>query len=364
MAEGGKWATPLAVLLAIVFSIWLLSPRTGQGAETLVRSGIPQPRVGDALSRTADDATVAGANVGGGVFHWLFGWTGALGVGGGGKEAAALRKQNEELQRWKQAALQLAERSQRYEALLRMPPEAFGEFVALEGVVSARLVLDSDTTFRRTLLANAGAEQGVRLGFVALNEYGLVGRVVAVGRRSARVLMLDDYNSRVPVVGEQSRVRAIMTGDLGRRAELGDGQGAGSAQLRFSVGATSLRQQERIITSGDGGLYPRGVFVGWAEQTRSGGWRVRLAAAGGPIDYVRLAPFAPPPAPEGEEGGAAPRELLRDAAARAPAPPVAAAPSQRPNPAAARPQGAASPPSPIESQPDTPPEPTPVAADE
>jgi rod shape-determining protein MreC len=331
MGDGGKWATPLAVLLAIAFSVWLLTPRGGEGALALVRAGYAQPRVGDTISRAADDAAAGGTAVSGG----LFGWVGGLfGGGGSGRELAALRAENEALQRWKLRALQLAERTQRYEALLRMPPEAFGEDVSLEGLVSARLVLDSDTAFRRTLLANAGAEQGVRLGFLALNEYGLVGRVVAVGRRSARVLMLDDYNSRVPVVGEQSRVRAIMTGDLGRRAELGDGQGAGSAQLRFSVGASSLRQQERIITSGDGGLYPRGVFVGWAEQASNGAWRVRLATSSGPVDYVRLAPFAPPPAPEVEAAPAVgPRTLLQAAVSRAPAAaaPPAAAPAARPN---------------------------------
>ena len=55
---------------------------------------------------------------------------------------------------------------------------------------------------------------------LAVNENGLVGRVVSVGQHSSRVLMLDDYNSRIPVMGESSRVRAVLAGQATRRPEL------------------------------------------------------------------------------------------------------------------------------------------------
>ena len=91
--------------------------------------------------------------------------------------------------------------------------------------------VDSEAAFVRTLLANAGADHGVRVGYIAVNENGLVGRVVSVGRRSARVLMLDDYNSRIPVMGEASRVRAVFdNADVGPVSQHGGDNNAGPPQ--------------------------------------------------------------------------------------------------------------------------------------
>ena len=98
-----------------------------------------------------------------------------------------------------------------------MPEDGFGEGADIENSIAAQLVLDSGGPFMRTLVANAGEMHGVKVGYIAVNENGLVGRVVSVGQRSSRVLMLDDYNSRIPVMGEASRVRAVLAGQATRR---------------------------------------------------------------------------------------------------------------------------------------------------
>jgi rod shape-determining protein MreC len=151
----------------------------------------------------------------------------------------------------------------------------------------------------RTLVANAGAVHGVKVGYIAVNENGLVGRVVSVGQHSSRVLMLDDYNSRIPVMGEASRVRAVLAGQAARRPELSlYPYQLQAPRMDFIVGAQSLREGERVITSGDGGLYPRGLQVGVARRDGDGSWRVALAAAQQPIDFVRIIPFVPVDPPE------------------------------------------------------------------
>src|SRR5262249_36519745 len=131
-----------------------------------------------------------------------------------------LERENRDLQQWRELAERLAERNARYEALLRMPPDTFGEGADVEHSIAAQLVLDSGGPFTRTLVANAGEMHGVRVGYIAVNENGLIGRVVSVGERSSRVLMLDDYNSRIPVMGEASRVRAVLAGQATRPPEL------------------------------------------------------------------------------------------------------------------------------------------------
>jgi len=211
----------------------------------------------------------------------------------------ALEKENQQLRQWRETALALSERMERYETLLKMPPETFGVGTQLQNAVSARLILDAGGPFKRTLLANAGADHGVRRGYVAVNENGLVGRVVALGKRSSRVLLLDDFNSRVPVMGLQSRVRAMLSGDASTTPRLDTGQiELRQPRLDHQVPTNALREGERIVTSGDGGVFPRGLLVGVAERNADGEWRVRLAAASAPIDYVRLIPYAPVDAPE------------------------------------------------------------------
>ncbi len=213
-----------------------------------------------------------------------------------------LERENRELQTWKELAGRLAERNARYEALLRMPENAFGEGADVESAIAAQLVLDSGGPFTRTLVANAGADHGVRVGYIVLNENGLVGRVVSVGRRSSRVLMLDDYTSRIPVMGEASRVRAVLAGQATHAPELiTQPYQVQPPRLDYIVGAQNLREGERVITSGEGGLFPRGVLVGIARGSANGEWRVSLSAAQRPIDFVRIIPFVGVEAPEATE---------------------------------------------------------------
>jgi len=211
----------------------------------------------------------------------------------------ALEKENRELRQWRETSLALSERLERYEALLKMPREAFGVGAQAERTISARLILDAGGPFKRTLLANAGADHGVERGYIALNENGLIGRVVAVGQRSSRILILDDFNSKIPVMGLQSRARAMLAGDASASPRMETGAAEiSSPRLEYQAPSGVLREGERIVTSGDGGVFPRGLLVGFAHRDDDGVWRVRLAIAAHPIDYVRLMPFAPVDAPE------------------------------------------------------------------
>jgi rod shape-determining protein MreC len=210
-----------------------------------------------------------------------------------------LEQENRDLRTWRDLAQRLAERNARYEALLHMPREAFGEAADIEHAIAAQLVLDSGGPFTRTLVANAGAVHGVKVGYIAMNENGLIGRVVSVGQHTSRVLMLDDYNSRIPVMGEASRVRAVLAGQASHPPELYTAPfEMQRPRLDFIVGAQNLREGERVITSGDGGLFPRGIPVGLAHRDSDGQWHVALAAAQRPIDFVRIVPYAGAAQPE------------------------------------------------------------------
>ncbi|MEM6410889.1 MAG: rod shape-determining protein MreC [Pseudomonadota bacterium] len=185
-----------------------------------------------------------------------------------------------DLARWRAAAISMAERMETYEAILNVQgePPARG--------VTARIVSETGGPFAETLLANAGKSNGVEDGFIAVNDAGLVGRVIQLGDRSSRILKLSDFNSRIPVLGEASGVRGIMYG--GR-------EGWGTVADRPE--ADAFYPGERILTSGEGGVFPRGLLAGHAER-RGNDWRVRFAMLEGQDGFVRLVPPAIIPKPE------------------------------------------------------------------
>ena len=101
--------------------------------------------------------------------------------------------------------------------------------------MTARVVADAGGVYARAVLLAVGPEHGIRKGEIALDERGLVGRVTEVGARTARVLLITDLNSRIPVMLENSRARAIMIGTNGPRprlALLAGGRAAGRGRAR------------------------------------------------------------------------------------------------------------------------------------
>ncbi len=183
-------------------------------------------------------------------------------------ENAELREQNQRLLEWQSAARQLAVENAGLRQLLHGVPED-----QPPTVVTARVVADAGGPFVQTVLVNAGAEQGVAKGMAAVNERGLVGRVIEVGRRSARILLLTDFNSRVPVMVEPSRDQAILAGDNSREP----GLIFLPLNPRLSVG-------DRVVTSGRGGVLPPGLPVGVVSAI--GEQKVTVAPL---IDWDRLA---------------------------------------------------------------------------
>lgn len=146
--------------------------------------------------------------------------------------------------------------------------------------VAAETISDSRGPFANTRLANAGRDKGVTEGNPVLSEHGLVGRIVGVSDHVSRILMLTDAESRVPVILVRTNGRAILTGD-----------GGGSPKLDYVRSAVGIREGDRVLTSGDGGVFPRGLPVGTVVKGFDGGWRVALDSDAAPIDYVQILLF-------------------------------------------------------------------------
>lgn len=252
----------VVIVLAIAFVVAQTSP--------LVRTAFKPLRAG------MDDIVVQTEGTLHGVKGWSFGESARL-----KQEIERLRVENRQLAIWRDASISMNERMRRYEELLDLVGEP------LPNGVSARVVTETDGPFADTRLANAGARNGVEIGHVAINTQGVVGRVIRVGNRSSRILLVSDLNSRVPVMGEISGVRAIMSG----------GTGDEFAQLVDKPERDDFIVGETLLTTGEGNAFPRGLRVGVAVRQDTE-WRARLALSEAPLDFVRILPSLSIPAPE------------------------------------------------------------------
>lgn len=161
------------------------------------------------------------------------------------RELDRLRAENRKLSAAEARAADLERQMAALSALARVVPEHAIPFV------SARVVATSSGIFVRSLSINAGRDDGVRSGYPVVGGEGLVGRVVDAGTASARVLLLTDLSSRVPVLVGKSAVRAILMGDNSQRP-----------RLEFVAPGAALADGDEVVTSGVGGIFPRELRVG------------------------------------------------------------------------------------------------------
>lgn len=187
---------------------------------------------------------------------------------------AQLQRQNKELRdelqqmkAWKEAALQLEQENAKLLDLnkVRLDP-------ALT-VVTGQVLADSGSPFRQSLVLNVGSSRdGIMDGWAVTDGLGLVGRIAGVGKYSSRVLLLTDSASRMPVTIQPSGQKAILAGD-----------NTALPVLDFIVVPEEVRPGDRVVSSGDAGVFPAGLLVGSVVETRDGRLRLRLSA-----DYERL----------------------------------------------------------------------------
>lgn len=203
-------------------------------------------------------------------------------------ENVRLRAENAELLNWRAKALEQERQIKAYESVLEIL------YTPVEGVTAASVIADTGGPFSRALIVNAGANRGVREGDAALDRFGLVGRVVKVGARSSRVLLLTDSTSHIPVVIGEAGVRAILSGDSD-----------GLPEIRFIPPGVTLSEGAAIVTSGDGGVLPPGLPVGVVHLRAAEAPAAMLYADAGRVEVVAIKRFsvvddvdAPPPVAE------------------------------------------------------------------
>ncbi len=186
----------------------------------------------------------------------------------------ALRAENEKLKEWYQAALMLQSENKALRDLLNVDSEQAKKFV------TTRVIADGSSTYAKSLVVEGGRDAGILKGQGVISHEGLLGRVIEAGSRTARVLLLQDINSRIPVLVEGSNARAILAGT-----------NQSMPTLDHLAADSKILNGQRVITSGLGGLFPYGIPVGEAVVQSDGSVSVALYASPERSQHVQVVDY-------------------------------------------------------------------------
>jgi len=178
-----------------------------------------------------------------------------------------------ENQRLKQVEARARELERKVAELARMTHALEQQSIPYRTV---RVIATSSGAFVHSALLEGGTEQGIRVGHPVMSADGLLGRIVEAGRRTSRVLLLTDINSRVPVLIGTNQVRGIMVGD-----------NSASPRITMLSQELGLDHGEEIVTSGIGGMFPRGLKLG-SVSLQGDGPRAAIDAGLGDLEYVSV----------------------------------------------------------------------------
>lgn len=180
-------------------------------------------------------------------------WDGYLYLAGVKEENRRLLQtikiQNERLIRGSEALLENA----RLRALLRMKETLPGTSVPVS------VIAEEATPWFRTVVVDRGSQDGIREGVPVVALNGVVGQVIKVGATSAKVLLLTDHASAMAATVQRSRARGVVKG-----------KGGDLCSLEFASRQDDIRLGDIVVTSGVGGVYPKGIPIGEVTMVKKG----------------------------------------------------------------------------------------------
>ena len=182
-----------------------------------------------------------------------------------------LRQERDRLLHWQALARKLETENRALKGLLNFNAGPEPRFIA------ARVVADTGGAFAHSLILNAGERAGVRKGQAAVTGDGLIGRISGVGSRSSRLLLITDLNSRIPIVIESTRIRAVLAGTNAGRPRM----------IHLPTGAM-VAIGDRVVTSGHGGVFPNGLPVGVVTSVNDDIIEIQPYVNRERIEYVRV----------------------------------------------------------------------------
>ncbi len=188
-----------------------------------------------------------------------------------------LRSEVEQLRIQNLQASEFAAENQRLRALL-----GYKQGAVQFDLVAARVIGRESETWSSMIVINCGTFDGVSEDMAVVTEKGLVGRIVEAGPNSSKVQLILDPRSSVGTLVQRpsSRVNGIVKGDLANP----------TMPRMVNIPKTSdVQEGDIIVTSGFGGIFPKGLIVGIVNSIENDeGGLLKCAILETAVDFQRL----------------------------------------------------------------------------
>lgn len=125
--------------------------------------------------------------------------------------------------------------------------------------LAASVIGEDGSPWFKTIVIDRGSVDGLKEGMPVLANDGVVGQLVKVAAGSSRVLLLTDHISGIAAIVQRSRARGVVKGTGGDRCA-----------LDFTLHEEDVKVGDTVITSGIGGIFPKGLPVGEVTMVKKG----------------------------------------------------------------------------------------------
>jgi rod shape-determining protein MreC len=120
--------------------------------------------------------------------------------------------------------------------------------------IPAQVILHDLTGWFQTLMVDKGFHDRIGPDMAVVNDEGVVGRILDVSDRYARVLLVTDPGSSIDVIIQRNRVRGVLSG-----------KDANTCVLKYVRGNLDVQIGDLVVTSGKDGIFPKGLRVGTVQ---------------------------------------------------------------------------------------------------
>jgi rod shape-determining protein MreC len=198
----------------------------------------------------------------------------------------ALREENAQLRQWQDEARSLRAVIATLDKLdlYNAPPSA--------KPINGFVIGESNDAYAQSMIVNAGAGDGVLPGQAVVDDFGMVGRIVDVSDKASRILLLNDIQSRIPVFVEDSFVEGLLVGRSTSRPTI---------EITMLADGDKIKPGQRVVTSGAGGVLPRGLAIGVVARVEDGEAVIDLTADYARTRMVRIINYEFPTLPSDQE---------------------------------------------------------------
>ena len=154
------------------------------------------------------------------------------------------------------------------------------EYIYNSEELVAKVLIDKDSPFLKSIIVNKGSKDSVKLGMAVLDGNYLVGKIVEVNYSTSRALMISDLNSKIPVSIEPGNIQSILSG-TGKR----------NGKIEYIESEILIDDGSIVYTSGSGNIFKSGIPIGIFNKNENTSEEVKFFSKLTQLTFVKLVSF-------------------------------------------------------------------------